>query len=78
LEDIIDSGITLQKVIEKLQELEAAEIIIATLLFKPEAFRMSYKIDFVGIEIPNDFIVGYGLDYDKQGRNLKDIYKIVE
>lgn len=78
LEDIIDSGITLQKVLEKLKELEVAEIIIATLLFKPDAFKMSFNVDLVGIEIPNDFIVGYGLDYDKQGRNLKDIYKIVE
>ncbi|HEY9115422.1 MAG TPA: hypoxanthine phosphoribosyltransferase [Bacteroidales bacterium] len=78
LEDIIDSGITLQKVLEKLKALEVGEIIITTLLFKPEAFKMSFDIDFIGIEIPNDFIVGYGLDYDKQGRNLKDIYKIVE
>jgi hypoxanthine phosphoribosyltransferase len=78
LEDIVDSGITLQKVLEKLKELEASEVIITTLLFKPEAFKMSFKIDYVGIIIPNDFIVGYGLDYDKQGRNLKDIYKIIE
>jgi len=78
VEDIIDSGFTLKKVIEKLHELEVKQVFIATLLFKPDAFKMSYPIDLIGIEIPNDFIVGYGLDYDKLGRNLKNIYKIVE
>lgn len=78
IEDIIDTGFTLQKVIEKLHEMEVKRVFIATLLFKPDAFKMSYPIDLVGIEIPNDFIVGYGLDYDKLGRNLKNIYKIVE
>ena len=78
VEDIIDSGFTLQKVLEKLYIMEVKEVFIATLLFKPEAFKMSYPIDLIGIEIPNDFIVGYGLDYDKLGRNLKNIYKIVE
>lgn len=78
VEDIIDTGFTLKRVIEKLNELGVKRVFIATLLFKPDAFKMSYPIDLVGIEIPNDFIVGYGLDYDKLGRNLKNIYKIVE
>ncbi len=78
LEDIIDSGITMEYTRHKLKDLEAADVKIATLLFKPDAFRKDYKIDYVGIEIPNDFIVGYGLDYDGFGRNLPDIYKIVE
>ncbi|MFK5855736.1 MAG: hypoxanthine phosphoribosyltransferase [Bacteroidota bacterium] len=78
VEDIIDSGITMENVLGQLDSMGAADVRIATLLFKPEAFRKSYKIDYIGIEIPNDFIVGYGLDYDNQGRNLKDIYKIVE
>lgn len=78
VEDIIDSGITMEKVINKLEELGSGEVKLATLLFKPEAFLKSYKIDYIGMEISNDFIVGYGLDYNKQGRNLKDIYKIVE
>jgi len=78
VEDIIDSGITMENVLGQLSRMGAADVRIATLLFKPEAFQKSYKIDYVGIEIPNDFIVGYGLDYDSQGRNLKDIYKIVE
>ena len=77
VEDIIDTGITMGVTIEKLRKLEAKEVKIATLLFKPEAFKMDYKIDYKGIEIPNDFIVGYGLDYNGQGRNLPDIYKII-
>jgi len=78
VEDIIDSGITMENVLAQLDRMGAADVRIATLLFKPDAFQKSYKIDYVGINIPNDFIVGYGLDYDNQGRNLKDIYKIVE
>lgn len=78
VEDIIDSGITLENVLETLENMGAADVRIATLLFKPAAFQKAYNIDYVGIEIPNDFIVGYGLDYDSQGRNLKDIYKIIE
>jgi len=78
LEDIIDTGITMEKVLDRLERMGASEVKIATLLFKPSAFQKDFAIDYVGIEIPNDFIVGYGLDYDGQGRNLKDIYKIVE
>ncbi len=78
VEDIIDSGITMENVLGQLDRMGAGDVRIATLLFKPDAFKKSYKIDYIGIEIPNDFIVGYGLDYDNQGRNLKDIYKIVE
>ncbi len=78
VEDIIDTGITMGVTIEKLKKLEAAEVYIATLLFKPDAFRMNYPINYIGMEIPNDFIVGYGLDYDQNGRNYPDIYKIIE
>ncbi len=78
VEDIVDSGITMENVLGQLESMGAADVRIATLLFKPQAFKKSYKIDYVGLEIPNDFIVGYGLDYDSQGRNLKDIYKIIE
>lgn len=78
VEDIIDSGLTMGVAIDKLKKLEASEVKIATLLFKPEAFKMDYKIDYTGIEIPNDFIVGYGLDYDGYGRNLPEIYQIEE
>lgn len=78
VEDIIDSGITMGNVLGQLEKMGAADVRIATLLFKPNAFEKSYKIDYIGIEIPNDFIVGYGLDYNNLGRNLRDIYKIIE
>ncbi|MDK2910867.1 MAG: adenylate kinase [Bacteroidales bacterium] len=78
VEDIIDTGITMDNMQKKLIGLGASEVKIATLLFKPGAFRKKFKIDYIGIEIPNDFIVGYGLDYDGLGRNLPDIYKIIK
>ncbi|MGD9328883.1 MAG: hypoxanthine phosphoribosyltransferase [Cyclobacteriaceae bacterium] len=78
VEDIIDSGLTIERVLAQLKMIGAAEIKIATLLYKPNAFKGSYDIDYVGLEIGNDFIVGYGLDYEKHGRNYKDIYKIIE
>ena len=78
VEDIVDSGITMESVLGQLEKLGAADVRIATMLFKPKAFRKSYDVHYIGLEIPNDFIVGYGLDYDGQGRNLKDIYKITE
>ena len=77
LEDIIDTGITLEKIISLLEE-EVADIKVATLLFKPDAYTKDINIDFVGKSIPNDFVVGYGLDYDKLGRNLPHIYKLKE
>jgi hypoxanthine phosphoribosyltransferase len=78
IEDIIDTGITMGVTIEKLKKLEASEVYIASLLFKPESFQMNFEIDYIGMKIPNDFIVGYGLDYNGQGRNYPDIYKIIE
>lgn len=78
LEDIVDTGITMAYTRNKLRALGAADVRIATLLFKPEAFREDFALDYVGIVIPNEFIVGYGLDYDGHGRNLPDIYKIIE
>ena len=77
LEDIVDTGITLDITIAKLKKHKPIDIKVATLLYKPEAFKNQFIIDYVGIEIPNDFIVGYGLDYDGLGRNLSDIYKII-
>ena len=78
VEDIVDTGITLDNIILKIKSMGASEVLTATLLFKPEAFRKDYRIDYIGMEIPNDFIVGYGLDYDGKARNLADIYKIVK
>ncbi|MEA3451306.1 MAG: hypoxanthine phosphoribosyltransferase, partial [Bacteroidota bacterium] len=78
LEDIIDSGITVDYILKQLRGYEPKEILIATLLFKPEAYQKDFDIDYVAIDIPNDFIVGYGLDYNGFGRNLKDIYTLAE
>jgi hypoxanthine phosphoribosyltransferase len=77
VEDIIDTGLTLFYTTEKLKKLEARDVKIATMLFKPKAFEQHYPIDYIGLEIPNDFIVGYGLDYNEHARNLPDIYRIV-
>ena len=76
LEDIIDTGITLEKIITLLEKENVADIKIATLLFKPDAYTKDINIDFIGKSIPNDFVVGYGLDYDEFGRNLPHIYKL--
>lgn len=78
LEDIVDSGITIAKTIEQIQSKNPLEIKIATLLLKPDALRVKVPLDYIGIVIPNDFIVGYGLDYNGRGRNLIDIYKVTE
>ena len=78
LEDIIDSGITVKHLLEDLQQYQPSHLKVATLLLKPEAVKTDIKPDYIGIEIPRDFIVGYGLDYDGLGRNLKDIFKIEE
>ena len=77
LEDIIDTGTTMQYLMNKLKYNGAADVILVSLLFKPSAFRESFRIDYLGVEIPNEFIVGYGLDYDGFGRNYADIYKII-
>ena len=78
VEDIVDTGHTMKYTIKKLKDLKAADVRIASLFFKPENFQYDYPINYIGMEIGNDFIVGYGLDYDQQGRNLPDIYKIIE
>ena len=76
VEDIVDSGNTMVSLVEELKKLQPEAVKIATLLFKPAALRQKLHLDYVALEIPNDFIVGYGLDYDGYGRNLKDIYKV--
>jgi len=77
LEDIVDSGITVKNCINQVKNTGAKEVLVATLLFKPNALKEDIKLDYIGLEIPNDFIVGYGLDYNGYGRNLPDIYKII-
>jgi hypoxanthine phosphoribosyltransferase len=78
LEDIIDTGITLVKIYEQLHLLGVKEIEVASLLLKTEVYKKDIKVNYVGFEVENDFLVGYGLDYNQRGRNLKDIYKIIE
>ncbi len=78
VEDIVDTGHTLKQLKSLLQECNPAEIKVATLLFKPESLKCDVTIDYVALDIPPAFIVGYGLDYDDLGRNLKDIYTIVQ
>ena len=78
IEDIIDSGLTMKELITTLQKKHPADIRIAALLVKPDNLRVELDIPYVCFRIPNDFIVGYGLDYDGEGRNLKAIYTVVE
>ena len=77
LEDIVDSGITITNVVEMLKKLNAKEVKIATCFFKPNAYKGVYPLEYTGMVIPNDFIVGYGLDYNGYGRNLREIYTLV-
>lgn len=74
VEDIIDTGITMAHMLETLQKHNPKSISICTLLTKPDKLRVKLDIKYCAMEIPNDFILGYGLDYDGYGRNLKDIY----
>ena len=78
VEDIIESGLTMQTLLEQLKKKEPESVHICTLLLKPECLKVPLDTEYVAIEIPNDFILGYGLDYDQQGRNLRDIYTVVE
>jgi hypoxanthine phosphoribosyltransferase len=77
LEDIVDTGGTLLK-IDEIFKHKCRKWQIASLFFKPQAYTGTRKIDFVGFKIPNDFIVGYGLDYDGFGRNLKNVYQLAK
>ena len=78
LEDIVDTGITLEIIIRQLSGYQPESIKVVSLLFKPEACQKEVELDYTGFEIPNDFIVGYGLDYNGFGRNYEDIYSMVE
>jgi len=74
VEDIVDTGNTLEKLYQILNEKKPKSIKIATLLFKPNAYKKAHPINYVGLEIPNAFVIGFGLDYDGLGRNLNSIY----
>lgn len=78
VEDIVDSGLTMSKMVEILKNKGVSELKIATLFFKPDALKYPLNLDYVVMPIPNDFIVGYGLDYDGYGRNLRDIYTLIK
>lgn len=78
VEDIVDSGITMEYMLNELRQLQPASITICTFLFKPENFKKDFHIDYIGKSIPNDFILGYGLDYNGKGRSYKDLYIIDE
>jgi len=77
VEDIVDTGITMERILESLIAKGAKDIHVATFLQKPDALQRNIKIDYIAMKIPNHFIVGYGLDYDGYGRNLKNIYTVV-
>ena len=78
VEDIVDTGDTAVYLIDELKKMNPAKLMFASLLLKPKALRQNVQLDYVGFEVPNDFLVGYGLDYDGLGRNLNDIYKLAE
>lgn len=77
LEDIVDTGTTLENLLESFKDLDPASIKVASLLHKPEAQEKSIHPDFVGFKIPNKFVVGYGLDYKGKGRELNEIYQLM-
>ena len=76
IEDIVDTGNTLHFLINNLKKKNPEKIYISSLLCKPDSYKYPYKIDFLGKNIPNKFVVGYGLDYEELGRTLPEIYKL--
>ena len=78
VEDIVDTGLTMQRLLDTLGTRGPREIHIASLLVKPDKLKVDLNIEYVAMNIPNDFIVGYGLDYDGFGRNYPDIYTVVD
>ena len=79
IEDIIDTGFTLDHIMKQIKSTyKPASIAVASLLFKPQSYRKHIVVDYVGIEIPNQFVIGWGLDFNGYGRNFEDIYTIIE
>ncbi|MCT4613355.1 MAG: hypoxanthine phosphoribosyltransferase [Marinifilaceae bacterium] len=78
LEDIVDTGVTISNTLQQIKDYNCREVLVATMLFKPDALKRDVKIDYIGMEIPNDFIVGRGLDYNGLGRNYPNIYTVVD
>ena len=77
VEDIVESGLTIKRMMEQIGTRHPASVQVCTLFFKPEQLKEDLKLDYVAFSLPNDFILGYGLDYDQQGRGLKDLYTLV-
>lgn len=77
VEDIVDTGITMERIMASLTAKGAKSIKVVTFLQKPDALKRDITVDYVAMKIPNEFILGYGLDYDGYGRNLKEIYKLM-
>ncbi len=78
IEDIIDTGNTIENIIRQIKSFRPRQIYISTLLLKPEYYIKEIRLDYIGFQIPKEFVVGYGLDYQGYGRNLRNIYKIVQ
>jgi len=78
IEDIIDTGNTIENIINQIKGFRPRQVYIATLLLKPEYYNKDIRMDYIGFQIPKEFVVGYGLDYQGYGRNLRNIYKIVQ
>lgn len=76
VEDIVDTGLSMSHILEEIKKKKPKSIAVASLLLKPEALKTDVPITYVGFEIPNKFVVGYGLDYDGHGRNLKEIFQL--
>jgi len=78
IEDIIDTGNTIESIIQQIKGFRPKQVFVATLLLKNELYEKEIKLDYVGFRIPKNFVVGYGLDYQGYGRNLRGLYKINE
>jgi len=78
IEDIVDTGKTLHEFLPQLVAMSPSSIKVATLLHKPDALKYPMKLEYIGFEVPNKFLLGYGLDYDGLGRNLNEIFKLMD
>jgi hypoxanthine phosphoribosyltransferase len=78
IEDIVDTGNTLERIIEELVIRKVEGVKIATLLLKPDSYKKNFPVDYIGFNVPNDFVIGYGLDYSGYGRNLPSLYTLVK
>ena len=78
VEDIVDSGLTVSHLLKELEGKALSSLRIAAFCFKRSAFKADFGIDYLGMEVPDEFLVGYGLDYEGYGRNLKGLYKLVK